>query len=455
MKNPFLIKYMVSGTVFILLLVCAGLAFAGLPPTEVVLNKSILLRLNNPVERISIAKPEIADVTLISPQQMQITGSALGVTNLIVWDRVTGKTTMFDIHVIGDVDFIEQQIREKIAGPNDDIKVEYANESIVLYGKAHNQETINKALELAAAYAGKEVVRKETSPDGTVTDVTAKLLVNHIVIDNPQQVVLQVKVAQVDKTALRKLGISGLMKGNTAAGFYNTIGAPDGDLSGGRGDIGSLTDLAQFTAGVAYFPAGVAAVIKALTTKGLAKILAEPNLLVKSGEKGEFLAGSKIPYNIVTSTGGTATTSIYFVDVGIKLYFAPEVMENGLINLKIDPAEVSNVAGTLEVNGYPIIDIRSVKTFAELKDGESLVLAGLLSESTIKTMSKIPLIGDIPILGALFRSTNSDIAEKELVFFITPKIVTPMAPGTTQELPTDKPLTPEQENELKWMPLGK
>jgi pilus assembly protein CpaC len=116
---------------------------------------------------------------------------------------------------------------------------------------------------------------------------------------------------------------------------------------------------------------------------------------------------------------------------------------------------VSNVAGTLEVNGYPIIDIRSVKTHAELKDGESLVLAGLLSESTIKTMSKIPLIGDIPILGALFRSTNSDIAEKELVFFITPKIVTPMAPGVKQELPTDKPLTPEQENELKWMPLGK
>jgi pilus assembly protein CpaC len=143
-----------------------------------------------------------------------------------------------------------------------------------------------------------------------------------------------------------------------------------------------------------------------------------------------------------------------YESVGIRLKFKPEVQENGMITLKIDPAEVSSIAGTMAVNGYPIIDTREVRTNVELKDGESLVLAGLLQEEQIKTMSKIPLLGDIPILGALFRSTQNDLKEKELVFFITPKIVKPLAKGVKQELPTDRKLTPEQERELKWMPLG-
>lgn len=477
MKNPSAIKYMVSSTVFILLLVCAGLAFAGLPPTEVVLNKSVLLRLNNPIERVSVAKPEIADVTLISPQQLQITGSALGATTLIVWERGTGKTTIFNIRVIGNSDFIEEEIREKIAAPNDDIKVGYANESIILYGKAHNQETINKAAELALAYAGKEVIRKETKSDGTVVDVTAKQFVNHVVIDDPQQVLLQVKVAQVDKTAMKKLGISGIVKNKNGEGFTNLIGAPSGgainstSTSGGgvsttqvgQGNgisanvpgLGSFNPLDAFTMGISYFPSGIGAVLQALTTKGLAKILAEPNLLVKSGMKGEFNAGSKIPYQVLVSTGGSSTTSIYFQDVGVKLIFAPEVMDNGIIKLKIEPAEVSSLGATLQANGYPIINTRNVNTSVDMRDGESFVLAGLLQEDEIRTMSKIPLLGDIPILGALFRSTDKELTQTELVFFITPKIVRAMAPGVKQELPTDKRLTPEEEKELRWMPMGK
>jgi pilus assembly protein CpaC len=218
--------------------------------------------------------------------------------------------------------------------------------------------------------------------------------------------------------------------------------------------LGSFNPLDAFTAGVSYFPGGVGAVIQALTTKGLAKILAEPNLLVKSGQKGEFLAGSKIPYAILQSTGGTTATTIQFIDVGVKLNFAPVVMENGMIALEINPAEVSNVQGTLAVNGYPIIDTRTIKTFAELKDGESLVLAGLLSEQETKTMSKVPLLGDIPVLGALFRSTEKDLTEKELVFFITPKIVKPLSPDAKFEFPTDKS-NAEMERELNWIPLGK
>jgi pilus assembly protein CpaC len=140
------------------------------------------------------------------------------------------------------------------------------------------------------------------------------------------------------------------------------------------------------------------------------------------------------------------------VDVGVKLNFAPEVLDNGMISLKIDPAEVSSIAGTLQVNGYPIIDTRNVKTIVELRDGESLILAGLLQEDQIRTMSKIPLLGDIPILGALFRSTEKDIKEKELVFFITPKLIKPTAPGVKTALPTDKHPTSAEERDMQWIP---
>ncbi len=430
----------------------AGIADAGVP-TQVVVNKSVLLDLKNPSERVSVANPAIADLILITPRQLQINGLAIGSTSLIVWEKGSQRPAFFDVNVVGDMSQLEPQIKD--IAPNDSINVEYAKDTVILTGKATNDQTVAKVVQVAKAY----------SPN----------VLNQIRIDDPQQVVLQVKVAQVDKSALRKLGVSAFFKGKTAEGFYNTIAVPSGGatgsstvvtpsgtttsstsgagtgISGNVPGLGSINPLDAFTAGVSYFPGGIGAVLQALTTKNLAKILAEPNLLVRSGEKGEFLAGSKIPYNIVTSTGGTATTSIYFVDVGIKLYFAPEVRENGKIALKIDPAEVSTIQGTLQVNGYPIIDTRSVKTFAELKDGESLVLAGLLSENTIKTMSKIPILGDIPILGALFRSTSDDLEQKELVFFITPKLVKAMAPGTKPELPT---ITPEQEKELKWMPLG-
>ena len=428
MKLPAAIKYSLLCTILFLLLFCAGGAFAGIP-TEVVINKSVLLNLKNPAERVSIANPAIADLNMISPSQLQINGTALGATTMIVWERGGTKPVFFDLSVIGDQNLIEAQIKEM--APNDMITVQYANDTAILSGKAGKEKTRFKAEEIAKAYSTK--------------------VLNYINVDEPQQVLLQVKVAQVDKTALRKLGISGFMKGKTAEGFYNLISAPSGGattsqsssgtgfqtssvgsgtgISGNVPGLGSFNPLDAFTMGVSYFPGGIGAVVQALATRNLAKILAEPNLLVKSGQKGEFLAGSKIPYNIVTSTGGTATTSIVFQDVGVKLNFAPEVLDNGLISLKIDPAEVSSVSGSLQVNGYPIIDTRNVRTNVELRDGESLILAGLLQEDQIRTMSKIPLLGDIPILGALFRSTEKDITEKELVFFITPKLIKPTAPG--------------------------
>lgn len=373
-KSIVLFPFLLAVAVMLL----SGVALAGLK-TQVVLNKSVLVNLNKPAERVSVANPAIADMILISPRQIQLIGQTLGSTSLIVWEKGGDKPLFFDVNVV-----------------------------------------------------------------------------NNTNVEDSQQVLLQVKVAQVDKSSMKNLGISFMVKNENAAGFSNIIGAPDGGLGSSiMSGMGEYNPLDAYTMGITHFPSGITAVLKALAEKNFAKILAEPNLLVKSGQKGNFLAGSRIPYNIVTSTGGTATTSIVFVDVGVKINFAPEVMDNGTIHLKIDPAEVSTVQGTLAVNGYPVIDTREVRTSVELKDGESLVLAGLLQEDKIKAMSKVPILGDIPILGALFRSTDDEIKEKELVFFITPQLVTPQAPGVKTELPTDKELTPEQEREMQWIPTLK
>lgn len=470
----------INGRIFLALVVLvvtigtSGVANAGVA-TEVVVNKSILLNLQNPSERVSIASPATAELVVISPTQLQINGTRIGSTSLIVWEK-GGKTSFFDIRVKGDTALLENQIME--VAPNDSITVDYANDTIVLSGKATNEQTIAKAVQIAQAYAAKETGKSNqaadqpslpmpgygvSDPNGEREGKDSKVKVlNHIQIDDPHQVLLEVKVAQVDKTALKSLGISALARGASAEGFSNLVGAPDGKTfhsnpPGIAGDfpfIGAVTPLNPYQLGVSFFKPGIGVVLKALVTKNLAKVLAEPNLLVKSGKEGKFLAGSRIPVSVLSSVGGASTPSIYWIEVGVKLNFKPEFLENGLISLKIDPAEVSSIAGTLAVNGYPIIDTREITTSVQLRDGESLVLAGLLQEEAIKTMAKIPILGDIPILGALFRSTQDDLTEKELVFFITPRLVSRMAQGSKPELPTDKPLTPEQEKEFEWMPLG-
>jgi pilus assembly protein CpaC len=425
--------------------------------TTVVSTSTLKLRSNNKDQNQSKSPNKFATVEILSPYLMKVDGIKVGTTTMIIW--IQGENdkkpieTFYDLRVIPNCDEIDAQIKE--IALNDSVTVRYVNETMILNGTVSNEQVRERVEKIAGACGFK--------------------VINHISYDNAQQVLLQVKVAQVDKTALKKLGISFLVKGATGEGFSNLVGAPTSattsttsggtttsstfsgtpGIAGNAGGVGSYNPLDVFQAGVSYFPGGIGAVLQALSTKGFAKILAEPNLLVKSGYEGNFFAGSEIPYSVLVSTGGASTSSIIFKNVGVKIMFKPEVLGNGLISLKIDPAEVSSISGTLAVNGYPIIDTRDVRTSVDLRDGESLVLAGLLQEDQIKTMSKIPLLGDIPILGALFRSTQNDLTEKELVFFITPKIVQPNAPGVTPLLPTDQELTPDEAKELNWMPLGR
>ncbi|MEJ2698026.1 MAG: pilus assembly protein N-terminal domain-containing protein [Candidatus Sulfobium sp.] len=471
---------------FIILLL-ASVAFAAIPVT-VTVGKGTVITLKEPSKRVSLADPSIADMNLISPTEMVINGKKVGSTNLIVWDR-KGKPTFFDINVVarmgcGDTKALEEHIKE--LAPDSDITAECEGDVLVLRGTTKNRYTCKRDKEpLVTRRDEKSMVDViETQERDTCVETFTKIeqlarfyapkVLNLVTIPEAEQIVLEVRVAQINKTKLKELGLSTLIKGTSAEGFSNLAGAPSEQststvgaagtvtttsgvqgIAGNASALGSFTPLDTFQLGVSYFPSGVGAVLRALASKGLAKVLAEPNLVVRSGEKGDFLAGSEVPIQTVSGVGGQLTPSITYKKVGVEINFAPQVLETGAIRLRIDPAQVSNIQQFISLSGIlaPIIDTRQVTTSVDLKSGESLILAGLLSDEMKKNIQKIPILGDIPILGALFRSTSDELTKTDLAFFITPKLVKPLAPGVKPELPGEKPLTPEEEGEYEWIPF--
>jgi pilus assembly protein CpaC len=443
----------VASYIFALFIIAvfSSTAFAAIP-VNVTVGKGTILTLKEVSKRVSIADPGVADINLLSPTEILLNGKRPGTTNLIVWDA-KGKATFFDVVVKADLTAFEKKLKE--IAPGADISVESAGDTVILMGDLKNEQTKKKIEAVAQAYVSK--------------------LIDLLNVKEAQQVELDVRVAQIDKTKLKDLGLSFLVKGTSAEGFSNLVGAPQTGstvttaggattvtsgagtgIVGNAPGLGSYNPLDAFQSGVSYFPSGIGAVLKALETKGFAKILASPNLVVRSGESGKFLVGTKVPIQVISGT--QLTPSITYEDVGVKLNFNPEVLESGTIRLKIDPAEVSNITGFLQFTSgisAPQIDTRQVSTSVDLKEGESLILAGLLSEQTIKNLQKIPLLGDIPVLGLLFRSTHDELDKKELVFLITPKLVKPIAEGTTVPLPTDNRPTPEEEREFQWVPTAK
>jgi pilus assembly protein CpaC len=478
------------------ILIFSSISLAAIP-VDVTVGKETILNLKEPSKRVSIANPDIAGIVLISPSEIIINGKKSGITSLIIWDK-EGKPTFFDLVVYKErlVEFEREKIdaltdRIKSFAPDSDVRAEFAGDTLVLTGTVQNRLILDKIEKLAMLYATKgctgisrgcslptgcKAAAEEVKPGQGFVSVNvaqqamqeamqpaggALCVLNLITMPEAQQVILEVKVAQIDKTKLKQLGINFLAKEKnyeiTAPGFFTS---PDGNVGGGTGSvtpgIGSF-DLSMISPqiGVAHFPSGVAAVLQALQEKGLSKILAEPNLIVRSGEEGNFLVGKRIPVQTVYGVGTMATPYITYEDVGIKINFGPEVLETGAIRLKINPAEVSSVARYVVFQGIiaPEIDTRTVNTSVDLREGESLILAGLLSQEMKDNIQKIPILGDIPILGAFFRSTRKELEENELAFFITPRLIKPMAPGVKPKLPTDNRPTPEEEKEFEWIPV--
>jgi pilus assembly protein CpaC len=420
---------------YVLSLVLLGLVFSAIsraadsvPPEiekakklQVVVGKSIILKSPKPVKRVSIADPEIAAFVLLSPNEIYITGKASGITNLTLWQNKK-ISVIYDLEVDYDISRLKQKLHE-ILPLEKEIHVIATHDSITLSGRISSAANLSQAMSLTKAYAPKGNVR------------------NLLEVGGVHQVMLEVKISEISKSVIKNLGI-------------NFMYARGGDLGlsllGGLVQLGDSTDttlellvspavnaLFSFNKGSANW----SGFVDALKEDGLVKILAEPTLIALSGQTAYFLAGGEYPVPIPSEDG----IGIEFKPFGVTLSFTPTVLSEDKISIKVAP-EVSELdfSIALQVGGYivPGLSTRRASTVVELADGQSFAIAGLLKETVRDSMSKFPLLGDIPVLGALFRSRAFQKNETELIIIVTPHLVKPLDPER-QTLPTDFYIEPD------------
>ncbi|MDT3708249.1 MAG: type II and III secretion system protein family protein [Thiobacillus sp.] len=418
------------------------------PPINLVIGKSTILRLPAPAARISVGNPVVADINLINPREAYLLGKEIGSTNLIIWTR-DGVATVIDITVNVDTANLESQLHQLMPGEQD-IRVSSAADSIVLQGTVSDVAKVDQAISIAEAYVRKfnrSLVSEVKMPGkdqavnislansqggaGNVRVAGARII-NMLRVSDPQQVMLEVKVAEVSKTLLDKLGAE--FKADKTNGDWtyslvsNFLFKPG--LGGTVGAAKSLTDSLK---------------IEAEKQDGLVKILAEPNIMAISGQTGKFLAGGRIFIPVSnTNTGGLGipTITLEEKEFGVRLAFTPTVLEGGRINLKVAP-EVSELSQTgspfATVNGetavLPSFTVRNAETTIQLNDGQSFAIAGLIKNNVTETVKRYPVLGEVPIIGALFRSSEFQSDRTELLFVVTPRLAKPLSPNYA--LPTD------------------
>ena len=429
------------------------------PALELVIGKSTLMRLPSPIERISVGNPNIADVSLISPVELYLLGKAYGSTNLLIW-RKGGATTAIDVNVSIDAERMEKKLRELLPDETG-IRVRPAADSVILTGVVSSAVKAKYAEDIANAFVrdiNKNLVLPIMAGDAKV-EAGTKLavggaggaggaaamqnagakVVNLLQVVQGQQVMLEVKVAEVSKSILDKLGAEfnfSTGNGGISYGILSNL------LSKGAGNFSIRADNGNLLK------------IDAEKKDGLIKVLAEPNIISISGQEASFLAGGKIfiPVARSNATTGGSTITLEEKEFGVGLKFTPTVLDGGRIHLKVAP-EVSELSQTgspfTSVDGttsiLPSFTTRRVQTTVQLMDGQSLAIAGLIKNNVTETVKRIPLLGELPILGALFRSSEFQNDRTELMFLITPRLVKPL--DGTPVLPTDG-FTPPSRSEF-------
>jgi len=380
---------------------------------RIVLDKSTILSTDKAVSRVSLAQPGAASIVVLSPRQIYITGQQLGTTTLTLW---SGKIVLavYDLVITPDVTRLKRMIHE-IMPEEKNIKVLSSGESITLSGHVTNTGSLTSVLSLAEAEAPEKVV-------------------NLLRVDGVQQVMLEVRVAEMSRSTLKRMGI------NFAAAFNNfTVFSFLNNLTSLAGDYSNNIDLTEKINGAFTYNNGnmnVMGFIDALKAHGLARLLAEPNLTCVSGESADFLVGGEIP---IPKPGSLGTVTIEFKPFGVGLQFTPTVLSSGVINLHVSP-EVSELDYTnaIRYQGYeiPAISTRKASTVVDLADGQSFAIAGLISESLKENNNRFPILGDLPILGTLFRSSDYLKNKTELVIIVTAHLVKPID-MVRQTLPGD------------------
>jgi pilus assembly protein CpaC len=403
------------------------------------LNKSQVLRTDRPFAKALIGSPEVADVLPLSDRSLYVLGKKMGTTSLTLYDRNNRLIAVVDVAVGPDVTSLKRQLSELM--PGDQVGARISNDSVVLEGIVSSGPAADRAVQLAETFAPGKVI-------------------NLLTIGSAQQVMLEVRFSEVRRGAFKDLGISGFVTGSGDNGFNAVFGngasvGPDvrdidGDGNTGEGvtTLGSIVDSFGILSRM-FRIAGlnIDATLNALERKGVVTTLAEPTLVALSGETASFLAGGEFP--IPVAQGGNnnnGAISVEFKQFGVSLAFTPTVLADGVINMEVAP-EVSAIdtSASVTINNIrvPGLQTRRARTTVELRDGESFALAGLLRRDFQDTVQQFPILGSIPIIGTLFRSTSFQKDETELVIIVTPRLVRPVR-SAQMKASTDRVHSPDE-----------
>ena len=387
---------------------------------DLMVGRSTVLNVGAHIARVSLTVPDIADALVTAPSQLLIHGKKPGTISLFVWDKA-GAISTFEVKVRHDLSALLAHLRQLF--PGEDITVLGSGKDIVISGTVSSKYVIEKAGDMAAGYVAKK------------DDVVNMLKQQEGVASN--QVMLRVRFAEVSRSAMQELGVNFFANGSGSSDQWygrTNPGTPGPTFNDGKLVFSDFLNLFVFNA-----KENLGAVVKALSNKGLFQSLAEPNLIATNGKEASFLAGGEYPYPVVQSGSGTNSVTITFKEFGVRLSFTPTVLGGDLIHLKVKP-EVSSLdfANAVVIDGFrvPALSTRRTETEVELRDGQTFAIAGLMNNTLTNSMSKIPGIGDIPILGLLFKSKAHQKNQTELVVMITPTIIRKGQMGVSEGLPS-------------------
>ena len=394
---------------------------------HVFVGKSVVINLQSPVTRILSSNPAVIDTLATSPTQVVVEGKAAGSSSLILWDA-GGHSQMLDVTV--DVNIAHLRTALEQTFPGEQINIESDGAHLILTGTVSDAKIADDVAKMASAYSG-----------GVVNSLTVAPV-------HEQQVLLEVKFAEVDRTKLQQFGINVF-----STGAANTVGAvttgqfapPQLTTSSGGGSAATGSINVQDPLNIFAFRPDInlGTTIRDLESKSILQILAEPNLLALNGQKASFLAGGEFPVPVVQGGQSIGVVTIQFRPFGVKLDFTAFVGKDKVVRLHVAP-EVSTLdfSNAAIISGFtvPALSTRRAETEIELKDGQSFGIAGLLDNRAQVQLSKIPGIGDIPILGNLFKTRNISRSNGELVVLVTPHVVDPVKSNTPAPLPPFNPI---------------
>ncbi len=396
---------------------------------QVPMNRAVVVEAENPFAELSIANPGIADISTLSDRTIYVLGKAPGRTTLTLLGPDGRLITNVEVQVTPDIAEFKERLRQIL--PGEPIEVRTANDGIVLSGVVSSIARLDRALDLAHRYA----------PDRVS---------NLMVVGGTQQVMLKVRFAEVERRVIKELS-AGLNIVEAGTDVAVSAASGSGALVPGTtiGDPGSVilntdaTSVGQFALGFDIGSVGFGVLIEALESKNLVRTLAEPNLTALSGQEASFLAGGEFPIPVVDEDG---SVTIEYKPFGVQLNFTPRVVDGQRINLELNAA-VSTISSEASISttgiSVPGFTRRETKTTVEMLDGQSFAVAGLLQDDFTDTAAQVPWLGDIPILGALFRSASYERHQSELVVIITPHLVQPTR-GEALALPTDRVRIPTE-----------